>query len=208
MVRSKKELEILLTKVPAFTAPMKKLEQYICDSSIASELLWYAYMHGDIRNRTVADLGCGTGILSYGSLILGAKDVFCVDIDCNVLSISREFVENTSHALHTCIHYICCDVRRLFLRSIDTVVMNPPFGVHSRGIDLRFLEQAFEISPSNIYSIHKYNPNSHKLITRLAHKKGYIVQLIAVGNMAIQATYEDHIRQVYRFKVSIYRFVR
>ena len=207
MVKSKKELEIFLTKVPIFTNPIKRLEQYVCDSSVASELLWYAYMYGDIRNRTIADLGCGTGILSYGSLILGAKDVFCIDIDCSTLSVAREFLENASH-FHTRIHYICCDVERLFLRSIDTIVMNPPFGVYSRGIDLKFLEQAFEISPSNIYSIHKYNPNSHKLITRLAQKKGYAVQLIAIENMAIQATYEEHVKHVHRFRVSIYRFVK
>lgn len=207
MVRNKKELEIALTDVPSFRTPIKKLEQYMCDSSIASELLWNAYIHGDIKGKTVADLGCGTGILSYGTLLLGAKNVLCIDIDPTALYIAKKFLDDVP-SVSSNIHYICCDVRKLFLRSIDTIVMNPPFGVYSWGMDLEFLERAFEISPSNIYSIHKYNPNSHKLITKLAYRRGYTVRIIHTGNMHIHATYEDHVKRIHRFKVSIYKFTK
>jgi putative methylase len=205
MVRNKRELEIILEKTPKFKSPSKKLEQYPCDSSVASELLWNAYIYGNIKDRIIADFGCGTGVLSYGALILGAKEVLCIDIDYNALSIAKKFLENIS--IDFPIHYICCDIRKISLRSIDTVVMNPPFGVYIRGIDMKFLEQAFGMSPLSIYSIHKYNPKSHKLITKLANKKGYIAQIIAIKNMAIHATYKNHIKNVHRFKISIYRFV-
>ncbi|MBD5082625.1 MAG: 50S ribosomal protein L11 methyltransferase [Clostridiales bacterium] len=33
------------------------------------------------ENSTVLDIGCGSGILSIASLLLGAKSAFCVDID-------------------------------------------------------------------------------------------------------------------------------
>ncbi len=207
MVKSKRELEIALTEIPSFKNPIKKLEQYVCDSSIASELLWHAYIYNDIKDKIVADFGCGTGILSYGAFILGARDVFCIDIDHNALYTAKEFLD-TIHGASSAIHYICCDVRKLSLRPIDTIIMNPPFGVHSRGKDIEFLEKAFEILPSNIYSIHKYNPNSHRLITRLAYRKDYTIQLIYTGNMSIHATYENHVKYIHRFKISIYRFTR
>ncbi|MCS7110765.1 MAG: METTL5 family protein [Ignisphaera sp.] len=206
MVRSKRELEIAISEAPSFKIPIRQLEQYVCDSSIASELLWNAYIYGDIEDKVIVDLGCGTGILSYGAFLLGAREVFCIDIDINALHTAREFLDGIRSAQS--IHYICCDVKRLTLRSIDTIVMNPPFGVHRRGRDLQFLEKAFEIAPSNIYSIHKHSLDSHKLITKLACRKGYAAQLIYTGNMSIHATYEDHVKRIHRFKVSIYRFVK
>lgn len=205
MVKSRKELEIEISRVPSFKAPIKQLEQYVCDSSIASKLLWTAYIYGDIENKIVADLGCGTGILSYGAFLLGARDILCIDIDINALYTAREFLDSF-HSASSYTHYLCCDVEQLSLRSVDTVVMNPPFGVYRRGIDLQFLERAFEIMPSSIYSIHKYNPDSHKLITRLAQTNSYTVQIVYTGYMSIHATYEHHTKRLHRFRVSVYRF--
>lgn len=38
----------------------------------------------------VLDMGCGSGILSAAALLLGAKDVTCVDIDENCITTTRE----------------------------------------------------------------------------------------------------------------------
>lgn len=47
----------------------------------------------DIENKEVLDLGCGSGILSIGALLLGANHVNMVDIDENSVKIAKE---NTS----------------------------------------------------------------------------------------------------------------
>lgn len=39
---------------------------------------------------TVLDIGCGSGILSIASLLLGAKEAFCVDIDVSAVKTARE----------------------------------------------------------------------------------------------------------------------
>lgn len=44
----------------------------------------------DIDNKEVLDLGCGSGILSIGALLLGAKHVNMVDIDENSVKIAKE----------------------------------------------------------------------------------------------------------------------
>ena len=42
------------------------------------------------ENSVVADLGCGSGILSIVSLLLGAKSAFAVDIDANAIKTAYE----------------------------------------------------------------------------------------------------------------------
>lgn len=54
---------------------MLELEKYINESSV------------------VADLGCGSGILSIISLLLGAKSAFAVDIDANAIKTAYENAE-------------------------------------------------------------------------------------------------------------------
>jgi len=58
----KKELEILLQKVPSFEKPVPHFEQYLTPASIAADIIFTAHQFGDIENKTVIDLGCGTGI--------------------------------------------------------------------------------------------------------------------------------------------------
>ena len=57
----KKELEILLQKVPSFEKPVPHFEQYLTPAGIAADIIFTAHQFGDIENKTVIDLGCGTG---------------------------------------------------------------------------------------------------------------------------------------------------
>ncbi len=45
------------------------------------------------ENSVVADLGCGSGILSVVALLLGAKSAFAVDIDANAIKTAYENAE-------------------------------------------------------------------------------------------------------------------
>ena len=38
-------------------------------------------LYNDAENKTIADIGCGSGILSIGSILLGANKVYAVDTD-------------------------------------------------------------------------------------------------------------------------------
>ena len=58
----KKELEILLQGVPSFDKPIPHLEQYLTSASIAADIIFTAHQFGDIKDKTVLDLGCGTSI--------------------------------------------------------------------------------------------------------------------------------------------------
>lgn len=72
-----KELESYLQDVEGFENPKIKLEQYETPAHIAANMLYTAdSTFGDIKDKFVADLGCGCGMLSIGGALLGASHVF------------------------------------------------------------------------------------------------------------------------------------
>src|SRR3989344_8065250 len=87
---NKKRLAIILSKLEKIELPKAKLEQYQTDSEVAAEILWSAYLSKDIDEKIIADFGSGNGILGIGSLILGAKKVYFVEIDPKNTELIKE----------------------------------------------------------------------------------------------------------------------
>ena len=90
---SKKELEILLSKIATFEKSKPELEQYQTPSAIAADILWTAFMNRDIRNKEVADLGSGTGIFAIGASLLGAKLAIGYEADASAIALARKNVK-------------------------------------------------------------------------------------------------------------------
>ena len=89
----KKHLDMILEKVEGFRIPKPDKEQYATPATVASELLYFAFMRGDL-NGTVYDLGCGSGIFAIGAKLLGAEKVIGFDDDRGVLEIARATQKN------------------------------------------------------------------------------------------------------------------
>jgi len=184
----KSELEIELEKVPAIAKPKSKLEQYSISSDVAAQLCIEAQMRGAIEDKKVADLGCGTGKLCYASLLLGARECLCIDIDIQSLSLAKGFLPDSSR-------FLLADVNFLPLRKVDTVLMNPPFGVKKRGIDFKFLEAAMTVS-ENIFSVHLYSEGFQRLILKRIKGK-YALSLIRREKMNIGKVMHYHRKRVH-----------
>ncbi|MCW3141701.1 MAG: METTL5 family protein [Methanophagales archaeon] len=152
----KKELEILLERVEDIKESDVEREQYSTPATVASELLHFAFMNGDIEDHVVFDLGCGNGILGIGAKLLAAKEVVGIDSDGKVIEVANA----NSKRLGVEVEFRRCDVREVVGHG-DTVVMNPPFGAQRRNrhADRIFLEKAFEIAPV-VYSIHNVGSES------------------------------------------------
>lgn len=87
-----KKLEEYLQGVDGFEKPKISLEQYVTPSHIASVMLYTIQTKfGDIEDKLVADLGCGCGMLSIGSFLLGATHTIGFDIDCDALGVSERY---------------------------------------------------------------------------------------------------------------------
>lgn len=83
-----KKLEEYLQGVDGFERPKILLEQYPTPSHIASCMLYEIQTkYGDIEGKFVADLGCGCGMLSIGSFLLGAQLTIGFEIDPDAVQV-------------------------------------------------------------------------------------------------------------------------
>lgn len=201
MVRTRKELAIFLSKLKGFENPHIQLEQYPSDGDVAAKLLWQAMLDGNIEDKTILDLGCGTGILGIGALLLGAKHIIFVDIDASVQKVLKEniaFVEEEYEFPGT-YEFKNSDVK-VFKQDVDTVIMNPPFGTKLKHADKAFLETAKWCAPW-IYSMHKTTT------------KGFLQAYVDTNNLRmvwqedtsfpIKNMYKEHRKKIERIEVTL-----
>ncbi len=144
----KKDLEIELEGVPNFIDPDPALEQYMTPATIAADVLFNAYSNGDIQGMKVLDLGCGTGMLSFGAWMLGAGMVIGYDTSEKAIALAKDHASS----IGAYIEFRVSDINDI-TEGADTVVMNPPFGCQNRRADRDFLRKAMESSEC-IYSFH------------------------------------------------------
>ena len=154
-ITRKKHLEMLMQSIPNHPKPKVNLEQYTTPAIISSDLLWNAFSLGDIEDKDVIDLGCGTGVFAIGSALLGAKSATGVDIDSDSIDLAMATsnklkIDNAS--------FIVSNINDLNeALNGDTIFQNPPFGSQKNaecGQDLNFIKKACELSCDVLYSFH------------------------------------------------------
>ena len=203
-VNSKSGLAIVLSKLNGFVNPKVREEQYITDSEVAASVLWNAYLLGNIRGRVIADLGCGTGILGIGALLLGAKKVFFVDSDENALEIAKNNLskmKSESYSLGYA-EFVHEDIMNAELKT-DIVLQNPPFGTKMKHNDIFFLEKAMKTA-TVVYSFHK--SESRAFLERFCSQKNAKITHVWGFRFPLKATFAFHRRQIHRIEVSCFRF--
>ena len=62
----------------------------------------------DLENKHVADLGCGCGVLSIGSVMLGAGAVTGFDLDSDALALFSLNIEGESLSVIVLIKTVTC----------------------------------------------------------------------------------------------------
>lgn len=167
----KLDLELFLSRVASQPNPQAHLEQYTISEQIASNMLYIAaYANNGIIDKTVLDLGCGTGRLALGASYLGAKDVVGVDIDR--LAIKTAYENSRKATLADGVQWVLGDISAVVGR-FDTVLQNPPFGVQTREADRAFIVKALEVGKS-IYSLHNHPEVDKQLIKQLKSSQSFL----------------------------------
>ncbi|MGD8565080.1 MAG: METTL5 family protein [Candidatus Bathyarchaeota archaeon] len=162
------DLEMFLQQVKEHPTPDPGLEQYTIPVNIAATILHIAaYTFNDIIDKTVLDLGCGTGRLALGAAFIGAKEVVGVDISRSAVDVAHE--NSQRHGLEDRSQWLVSDIENVRGR-FDSVLQNPPFGVQTRKADRYFLEKAMEIG-TRIYTLHKSVQRQSYLKSRLKNSK-------------------------------------
>jgi len=195
----KKQLEMMLERLEGFSRPSFQREQYSTPAAVAAEMLYLAAIRGDLEGCTVCDLGCGTGILSIGSSLMGARAVG-VETDPEALAAAKRNAER----LGATVHLLRADVRSIELRHIDTVIMNPPFGAQkaSEG-DRAFLSRALRTA-GVVYSLH--NRGSAGFIRGFV-KPAAIWEMYRIP-YPLKRCFDFHSKSVKTIDVELYRIVR
>ena len=87
---SKKELEIKISKLKGFVKPKKELEQYITPDNIVAEMVYLAYIQGNIKNKIVLDSCSGTGKIAIAASFYEPKIVIGVEKDRDAVRAALE----------------------------------------------------------------------------------------------------------------------
>lgn len=207
MARMKlKELESHLQQVEEFEVPNILLEQYPTRPHIAACMLHtMAASFGDLEGRTVADLGCGCGVLSLGSLMLGADFVIGIDIDPGALAVFAGNIEDFEMDNTDLVNMDVTNLGPDWKNRVDTVVMNPPFGTkHNKGLDMKFLQAGLMMASKAVYSLHKTSTREHVLTK--AKDWGVGAQVVAELRYDLPATYKHHKKTSVDIHVDFIRF--
>lgn len=219
-IASKSGLAVVLSRLSVFQRPKVRVEQYPTDSEIAAEVLWSAFMKGDIDNLVVADLGCGTGILGIGALLLGANKVYLIDIDQNALETAKnnllylksegylEDITKERDFVLKCIDiedaagFIGSEISKGRLSKIDTVLQNPPFGTRMKHIDKVFLEVAMNLA-GVVYTFHK--SSTENFVKAFCNDSKVRVTNMWKFDFPLKKSLEHHRKKIQKIKVSCFR---
>ena len=198
-ITKKKHLEMAIQKVPKHPNPKVDLEQYSTPAIIAADLLWNAYSLGDIADKKVMDLGCGTGIFAIASKLLGAASAIGVDIDKDSTDLASSYCGD--------VDFICsdiCDLENDF--DVDTIFQNPPFGSQKnakKGADLKFISKSIELSPKVLYSFHM--ASTEEFLISYFEKNDLEITHIFRYNFPIPKIYEFHTKESASVEIIVIR---
>lgn len=201
-IRSKKDLEIVLSKLKVYEKPSLLLEQYPTPSNIAAEWVWNLALKGEVAGKIIADAGCGPGILGLGLLLMGAKQVIFIDKDAEIMRICREnydFLKEEYEIGEA--EFIAHDIS-LFDGEADIMVQNPPFGTKQEHADKKFLEKAFAAAPI-VYSMHKWS--TQKFVEAIAKDHGFKITDVWRYEFPIKAVFKFHEKPLQIIDVGLWR---
>ena len=203
-ITKKKHLEMKLQSIPPHPNPKVGLEQYTTPAIIASDLIWNANYLGDIENKNVLDLGCGSGIFTIASALMGADFACGVDVDDESVRLANSTSKKLKLDSTDFILSDVCEFKCSF--DVDTIIQNPPFGSQRKaeqGADLKFVKKSCEISPHVLYSFHM--ASTEAFLINFYEKNGLDITHIFRYDFPIPKIYDFHTKEKQTVNVIVIR---
>lgn len=209
-----KVLEQELQQIEPFREPKIEWEQYPTNAHLASLIVFTARDFGDIEEKRVVDLGIGCGMLTIAAIMMGSLHNIGIDIDQDALAQAKanlqDFEMDADLVLGNVVELAAKEEKILLEeelrldRKADTVIMNPPFGTKTKGIDMVFLQLAAKLSANAIYSLHKTSTRSHVL--KVGESLGFKGRVVAELTYDLPKTYKFHKKNNVSIQVDFIRF--
>lgn len=199
-----RQLEMALERLEGFSAPSLALEQYRTPAVLAARLLHHAWSRGDVEGKGILDLGCGTGVLACGAMLLSARRAVGVDLDGGALAVAGE----NARRLEVEVTFLQVDISDIGTIAgegpYDTVVMNPPFGAQKAHADRPFIDTALALAPT-VYGI--FNTGSLQFLESYVSSRAEITERVD-ARFPLRRTFRFHRDDVREISVEIARMVR
>lgn len=206
MIKRRKHLAMQLDKLPKHPNPSAVLEQYTISGDKAADILWLIdRVYGDLKGKIVADLGCGTGKLTLGSVLLGAS--YAIGVDLDLVALKTALKSAKALGLREATSWLQAEVSRLSLRRVEIVVQNPPFGVQQRGADRAFLQKAVELAPI-VYSLHKSGRGNRAFIRKYVENLKAKPIVVKKLRLELPPTFKFHRKRRHQVEVDLWRIQR
>ena len=203
---SKRALATRLAAVEAFQSPRVELEQYQTPAELAATLVHTADLQGDIADRLILDLGCGTGMLALAATVFEPAAVVGLELDGAALETARRNERTLS--LPQPVSWVRGDVTRspLCPQGPVTVLMNPPFGAQTGNehADRAFLDTAATVADVS-YSVH--NAGSADFVEAFAKDTGGTVTHAFAAQLDLPRAFEFHHEDSRTIDVEVFRTV-
>lgn len=201
-IRSKRDLEVILSKLKTFEKPSLTLEQYPTPGDIAADWVWNMALKGEVAGKVIVDAGSGPGVIGIGLLLLGARTVIFIDKDPEIMQVCRQNYEKIKEGYEIGTAEFITHDFSLFDGEADIVVQNPPFGTKQEHADKKFLEKAFAAAPV-VYSMHKWS--TQKFVEAIARDFNFQITDVWRYEFPIKAAFTFHEKPVQVVDVGLWR---
>ncbi len=166
---SSEDFETFLGRLPTFSEPVQEYEQYNTPITLIKRLLQIVELK-NIEFSKMLDLGCGVGRIGlafakyYPSIQVIGIDISSQAVLSAVKFRKQEKLPNIQFIVTPLEFFETSYYHKLHYKH-TIVVMNPPFGVYHKGIDMLFLRKALECAKS-IIGIFKSHPSLRTVLDR------------------------------------------
>ncbi|MGC2789697.1 MAG: methyltransferase [Thermoplasmata archaeon] len=186
-----------IEQVPTPAHPNAGLEQVMTPAEAAAELLFSAMSTGDLVGRTVLDLGAGTGRLTIGAALLGAKRVTGIEVDAELVAAAVA----AARAAKVKVDFVRGEVAS-WSQPGEVVLMNPPFGAQRPHADRPFWDAAYRLATRSIYAFAL--AESRTFIARRAVDAGAHVLAARPVAWGLPRTFPHHTRRRVELAVDLW----
>ncbi len=208
----RKKLEMLLSGLSDLESPDPSLEQYITPAEMVAEVLYFADSQADLRGKSIAELGCGPAPFAIGAYLMGARNVWACDVDRRMvetalLNISRvrDLLGKEDPGVEY--HFEVRDIKDAegIFPSVDTILMNPPFGAQKKGADRPFIDRALSMA-NVVHSIH--NGPSLGFLKEYLGEKGAVITHVWKAPLDMARRFPFHRKEKRSIDIVAIRFTK
>ncbi|MFX0062009.1 MAG: METTL5 family protein [Candidatus Hermodarchaeota archaeon] len=209
---SSEDFEKFLGRLPTFGEPIQQYEQYNTPITLIKRLLQIVELN-DIEFSKMLDLGCGVGRIGLAfAKYYPSAQIIGIDISPQaVLSAvkfrKQEKLSNIQFIVTPLEFFETSYYHKLHYKH-SIVVMNPPFGVYHKGIDMLFLRKALECA-KNVIGIFKSHPSLRTILNReISAFNAHLEVYKDVFPIKKQPKYEKHKKPIHNVEIDICYFSR